>query len=137
MIGLGTLINVAAIVLGGIFGLLFGKSLGKRHQDTLMKTCGVTVIFIGIAGVLSKMLSVTGTALVTGRSLLLVKDSYANSFLPYLIGEYDRITVVDRRFYAEPVLWLLRDGGYTDALVLYNLKSFASDQYVRFIDLSD
>ena len=44
MIGLGTLINVAAIVLGGIFGLLFGKSLGKRHQDTLMKTCGVTVI---------------------------------------------------------------------------------------------
>ncbi|MBQ9507708.1 MAG: hypothetical protein IJR51_11180 [Clostridia bacterium] len=77
------------------------------------------------------------TAANTGRSLLLVKDSYANSFLPYLIGEYDRITVVDMRFYAEPVLWLLRDGGYTDALVLYNLKSFASDQYVRFIDLSD
>lgn len=83
MIGLGTLINVAAIVLGGIFGLLFGKSLGKRHQDTLMKTCGVTVIFIGIAGVLSKMLSVTGTALVSGRSLLLVLSAAIGG----LIGE--------------------------------------------------
>ena len=72
MIGLGTVINTAAIVLGGVFGLLFGRRLSERHQDTLMKTCGVTVIFIGVAGVLSKMLSIQGTALVSGRSLLLV-----------------------------------------------------------------
>ena len=83
MIGLGTFINVAAIILGGIFGLLFGRYLGERHQDTLMKTCGVTVIFIGIAGVLSKMLSVQGTALVSGRSLLLVLSTAIGG----LIGE--------------------------------------------------
>ena len=83
MIGLGTVINVAAIVLGGLCGLLFGKRLGERHQDTLMKTCGVCVIFIGIAGVLSKMLSVQGAALVSGRSLLLVLSTAIGG----LIGE--------------------------------------------------
>ena len=31
MIGLGTIINVAAIVLGGLLGLLFGKALKERH----------------------------------------------------------------------------------------------------------
>ena len=41
MYGLGTLINAAAIVLGGILGLLFGKLLKQRHQDTLCKTCGI------------------------------------------------------------------------------------------------
>ena len=73
----------------------------------------------------------------TGKKLLLIKDSYANSFLPYLLGDYDSVTVVDMRYYPDSVLRLLREGDYTDALVLYNLKSFASDQYVRFIDLED
>ena len=36
MIGLGTIVNTAAIVLGGVFGLLFGRRLSERHQDTLM-----------------------------------------------------------------------------------------------------
>ncbi len=83
MIGLGTIVNTAAIVLGGVFGLLFGRRQSERHQDTLMKTCGVTVIFIGIAGVLSKMLAVQGAALVSGRSLLLVLSAAIGA----LIGE--------------------------------------------------
>ena len=40
MIGLGTIINTAAIILGGIAGGLFGKRLTERYQDTLMKACG-------------------------------------------------------------------------------------------------
>ena len=103
MIGLGTLINTAAIVLGGLFGLLFGKRLGERHQDTLMKTCGVTVIFIGIAGVLSKMLSVQGAALVSGRSLLLVLCAAIGA----LIGEAINIEGGFERFGE----WLKRKTG--------------------------
>ena len=37
MIGLGTIINTAAIILGGVAGGLFGKRLTERYQDTLMK----------------------------------------------------------------------------------------------------
>ena len=41
MYGLGTIINVAAIVIGGLGGTLFGKLLKENVQETLMKTCAI------------------------------------------------------------------------------------------------
>lgn len=72
MIGLGTIINVAAIILGGLLGLLFGKSLKERHQQTLTAVCGVSTLFIGISGALEGMLSVEGTAIVSGKTMMVV-----------------------------------------------------------------
>lgn len=72
MVGLGTIINTAAIILGGLGGLLFGRFLSERHQDTLCKTCGVCVLFIGAGGALAGMLSLDGAALVSGNSMLII-----------------------------------------------------------------
>lgn len=72
MFGLGTLINTAAIVLGGILGGLFGKLLKERHQDGLSKACGICVLFIGIAGALEGMLTVSDGKVLGGRALLIV-----------------------------------------------------------------
>lgn len=71
------------------------------------------------------------------KKLLLIKDSYANAFLPFLLGDYGHITVLDLRYYTGSVPALLESGGYTDVLVLYNLKSFASDVNFRFLDFAD
>ena len=70
--GLGTVINVVAIVLGGILGLLFGQRIPERHRDALSKACGIAVLFIGIAGALKGMLSVDahGAILSSGDFLL-------------------------------------------------------------------
>lgn len=72
MIGLGTIINTLAIILGGILGLLFGRLLQERHQQTLSKTCGVAVLFIGIAGALEGMLKIEETSLVSQNAMLVV-----------------------------------------------------------------
>lgn len=56
MIGLGTIINVSAILLAGIIGTLFGSLLKERHQTTLRTACGISVLFIGIAGAMREML---------------------------------------------------------------------------------
>ena len=73
MYGLGTLINAVAIVVGGIFGLLFGKLISDKIRDTLCKGCGIAVVFIGISGALKGMLSVGSDGkLVTGGEMLLV-----------------------------------------------------------------
>lgn len=72
MFGLGTIINTAAIILGGILGAFFGKFLKDRHQDSLCKTCGICTLFIGIAGALEGMLTVEGTSVVSGQSLLII-----------------------------------------------------------------
>ena len=72
MFGLGTLINVVAIIIGGIFGGLFGKLLKESHQDALCKACGVCVLFIGISGALEGMLQLTDGKIVSGGSMLII-----------------------------------------------------------------
>ena len=72
MYGLGTIINVAAIVVGGLFGMFFGRFIGERHRDTLCKACGLSVIFIGAAGAFKGMFSVTDGKIVYGGDFLIV-----------------------------------------------------------------
>lgn len=83
MAGLGTIINSAAIIVGGVFGLLFGKILNERIQDSLQKASGICVLFIGIAGAMEGMLKLSGSSLSAGRSMLIV----ATLALGALIGE--------------------------------------------------
>lgn len=83
MAGLGTIINSVAIVVGGVFGLLFGKILNERIQDSLQKASGICVLFIGIAGAMEGMLKLSGSSLSAGRSMLIV----ASLALGALVGE--------------------------------------------------
>ena len=86
MPGLGTIINVAAIVAGGLIGLLFGKFMKPRFQDTLMKSCGVCVIFVGIAGVLTKMLTVENGAITADGTLMMIASLAIGSVIGELIN---------------------------------------------------
>lgn len=72
MIGLGTIINTVAVIVGGIVGMLFGGLLKERHQETLNATCGVSVLFIAIAGAMEKMLSVDDGTITSGKSMFIV-----------------------------------------------------------------
>ena len=72
MPGLGTIINIAGILLGGVLGLCFGKLLKERHQQTLTRVCGVSTLFIGISGALEGMLSVNGDGVVGGSGMMIV-----------------------------------------------------------------
>lgn len=72
MPGLGTIINVAGILIGGLLGLCFGKLLKDRHQQTLTRVCGVSTLFIGIGGALEGMLSLDGGRIVSGNAMLIV-----------------------------------------------------------------
>ena len=55
MPGLGTIINVAFIVIGGTFGVLFGNRLREHARETLLLANAVAVLFIGTAGALQQM----------------------------------------------------------------------------------
>lgn len=83
MVGLGTIINSAAIIVGGVFGHLFGKILNERIQDSLQKASGICVLFIGIAGAMEGMLKLSGSSLSAGRSMLIV----TSLALGALVGE--------------------------------------------------
>ena len=72
MFGLGTIINTAAILAGGVLGALFGRFLSDSTQDTLTKVCGVSTLFIAITGALEQMLSVEGSAIVSSGAMLII-----------------------------------------------------------------
>lgn len=72
MYGLGTVINVGAIIVGGLLGILFGRFIGERHREALCKACGLAVIFIGVGGALKGMLSVVDGKIVYGGDFLII-----------------------------------------------------------------
>ena len=87
MHGLGTIINVVAIIAGGLLGLAGGRFLEKRFQDILIITCGISTIFIGAGGALSKMLTISGGSLDTQGSMMMIGSLVFGA----LIGEFLRI----------------------------------------------
>ncbi len=72
MIGLGTLLNSASIVLGGLIGHFTGKLFQPSQQEALSRACGVSVLFLGIAGAMEGMLRIENAAVTSCRSMLVV-----------------------------------------------------------------
>ena len=83
MIGMGTLINAACVLLGGALGFLFGKALKQRYQDIMVAGSGLSTIFIGASGALKYMLVIADGALATSGEMMLV----ISMCLGALIGE--------------------------------------------------
>ena len=94
MIGLGTIINVAGIIAGGIIGRFGGKLLSERVQDTVGKACGVCVLMLGVGGAMEGMLSVTDGKVSSGGSMLMV----VSLALGALVGELCNIEGLFERF---------------------------------------
>ena len=72
MIGLGTIINTLAVVVGGLIGMCLKNGLKKNLQDILMQACGVATIFIGASGTLAKMFVIQEGQVSTQGTMLLI-----------------------------------------------------------------
>ena len=84
MIGLGTIFNGVAILIGGLIGLIFSRAISPRYQETLMQAIGVCAIFVGIGGAVEGMMTVTADGLQSGGTMMIV-ISYA---VGSLVGEW-------------------------------------------------
>ncbi len=119
MPGLGTIINVAAIAAGGMGGLLFGRKMEKRYQDTLMSANAVCVLFLGIAGCMEQMLKITQNGLTSGGTMMMI-GSFA---IGALLGEWLNLDYHMEQFGE----WLKRktgnekDAGFVDGFVTASL----------------
>lgn len=119
MVGLGTIINTVAILAGGLLGALFGKFISESAQDTLTKVCGVSTLFIAVSGALEGMLTVEGTAVVSGGAMMIIGCLSIGA----VIGELMDIEGAFERFGE----WLKirsgngKDGGFVNAFVTASL----------------
>ena len=119
MYGLGTIINTAAILAGGLGGALFGRFLSDSCQDTLTKVCGVSTLFIAVSGALEGMLTVENGAVTSGGAMLIIGCLAIGT----IIGELLKIEDAFERFGQ----WLkvktgnARDKGFVNAFVTASL----------------
>lgn len=90
MPGMGTLINTAAILLGGILGLTCGKRLKPDAQQTLSKTCGVATMFLGLSGAMAGMLEYSQGKLESANSMLVILSLALGALLGELLRLEDR-----------------------------------------------
>ena len=72
MRGLGTIVNVLAIVVGSGIGMLCKGGLKERFQQILMQACGLATMFIGMAGAFEMIFTVEDGRIRSGSTMLVV-----------------------------------------------------------------
>ena len=94
--------------------------------DALDRKDKYTVYFGGNYGVVE-----IKTAVNNGKRLLIIKDSYANSLIPYLTTEYEYIVMVDPRFYTGSIGQVIETGNVNEILIFYEMSNFINDSEMR------
>lgn len=115
MPGLGTIINTAAIVAGGIIGLLFGKLIPERIQKALIVGNGICVMFIGASGALAEILVFKDGGFDTQKALLLILSMVCG----IVVGELLNLEKQIERFgdWLKKKTKSTKDNGFTDAFL--------------------
>ena len=94
MRGLGTVINVALLIFGGLCGLLFRTKLNERIKDTLLSVNAVAIMMLAVGGVMQNMLSLSDGKLSTGGTVMMI----VSLTLGGLIGEIININALVDKF---------------------------------------
>ncbi|MCR5785229.1 MAG: hypothetical protein K6G40_06265 [Eubacterium sp.] len=140
------------VVSKEFYGTLYSKVLDKEAEpDTMELPKNLPSVSVEVAGGKDKLNGIydeaklevkdkyavffggnfgtvkINTGANTGRNLLVIKDSFANSFVPYLFEDYDNIVMVDLRFYSGGVSDIVKECDINEMLVLYEMSNFAKD----------
>lgn len=77
---------------------------------------------------LHPLVEITNASADSDRQLVLIKDSYANSMVPFLVNHYQKIYVFDTRYYRfGPSSFINEHPEVTDVLLLYNMNTIDTD----------
>ena len=119
MPGLGTLVNMGLIVAGGLVGMVGGRLLDTRMQESLMRAAAVSVMFVGIAGAMEQMMSVHGAGLSSGGTAKIVISLSVGTLLGEALDIEGLIERLGR--WLKRVSGSARDGSFVDAFVTASL----------------
>lgn len=63
-----------------------------------------------------------------GKTLLIIKDSFANSLVPFLTADYQTIVMIDLRYYMGSANSLISERSVDEILFVCEMSSFANDK---------
>ena len=103
-----------------------GKRSTSLYDSSKLKEKDQYTVFLGGN---SSLLDIRTVSTSTKR-LLLVKDSFANSFIPFLTPYYREIVVVDPRYYSGTINDLMDSYRISEVLFLYSGNTFFKDNNI-------
>lgn len=119
MFGFGTIINTAAVIAGGIAGVVFKKGIPENCQKILMQACGIATIFIGASGVLKEMFVINGSSIETKGTFLLILSLVLGGLAGSLLSIEDRLErlgeLLKKKLHSE------KDTGFVEGFVTSTL----------------
>ncbi|HKM29039.1 MAG TPA: DHHW family protein [Anaerovoracaceae bacterium] len=107
-----------------------GKTLPGIYDMSKLKEKDKYAVFLG--GNYGKA-EITGGP-KNGRNLLLIKDSFANSLVPMLCGEYESITMIDLRYFSGNLREYMKAQKVNEVLVLYSMSNIITDKNLKMLD---
>lgn len=120
MIGIGTIVNTAAIIAGGLVGMAAGRHLGKRFQETVVSALATSVMFVGVAGTIQEMLKAGNDGrLVSHGALMFVISLAAGGILGEILdidGRLERFGIWIRKVTRNE-----NDSSFVNAFVMASL----------------
>lgn len=108
----GTMVNCAAVIVGGLIGLLFKKGIKESYTVSINKALGLAVLIIGINGVIANMFTAENGKLSSSGELLLVVFLVIGT----LIGE---LLKLDERFsgFCNRIETKFKSGGFAAGFI--------------------
>lgn len=79
-----------------------------------------------------------GMATIKGNGqgkVMIIKDSYANCFVPFMIGDFEQIDIYDMRYLTLGLDRIIEQTDYDEILFLYNCETFLSDKELVKINM--
>lgn len=121
MIGLGTIINVSAVIVAGIIGLAAGHFLTERFEKIVSTAIGLSVICMSVSGVVAKMLVVTPDGVGTQGIFTLIFALVTGA----LLGELMNIDYQFERFggWLKKVSGSVKDKRFVDGFVTASMST--------------
>lgn len=108
-----------------------GVSLKEYDSLYFREYLDVKDKYSSFMGTNSPIMTVTSENNPNGQSILIFKDSYAHSLIPFLVNHYSKITVLDMRYINAGYSTLVDMDNFDSVLILYNAITFSEDSNIR------
>ena len=97
MRGIGTIVNVVAVLIGSYLGLCVKGGMKEKPQQILVQACGLSTIFIGISGALEQMLVVDSEGIQAQGTLLLICSLVIGGFVGEVLDIESRLDTLGEK----------------------------------------
>ncbi|MDR7869388.1 MAG: DHHW family protein [Tissierellaceae bacterium] len=68
------------------------------------------------------------TSVKNDKTILIIKDSFANSFVPFLVNNYEEVIIIDPRYYKIDIMDYIRRNDIDEVLMLFNIQNFVQEK---------